>query len=42
MLYGEGIAVYSEINTKHVNKSESYYRLRSFLAENTVLCIYVS
>jgi hypothetical protein len=24
MLYGERIAVYSEIHTKHVNKPESY------------------
>ena len=42
MMYGERIAVYSEIHTKHVNKPESYYRLRSYRAENTVLCIYVS
>jgi hypothetical protein len=42
MLYGERIAVYSEMHTKHVNKAESYYRLRSYSEENTVLCIYVS
>jgi hypothetical protein len=41
MLYGEIIAVYSEIHKKHVNKAESYYRLRSYRAENKVLCIYV-
>jgi hypothetical protein len=42
MLYGERIGVCSEIHTKHVNKAESYYRLRSHRAENTGLCIYVS
>jgi hypothetical protein len=42
MLYGEIIAVCSEIRAKHVNKAESYYRLRSYCVENTVLCIYVS
>jgi hypothetical protein len=38
MLCGEIIAIY----TKHVNKAGSWYRLRSYRAENTVLCIYVS
>jgi hypothetical protein len=42
MLYGERIAVCSEIHTKHVNKAESYYRLRLYCAENTVLWVYVS
>jgi hypothetical protein len=28
--------------TRHVNKTESYCRLRSYCAENRVICIYVS
>jgi hypothetical protein len=42
MLYKEIIAVCAEIRTKHVNKAELYYRLRSYAAENTVLCIYMA
>jgi hypothetical protein len=42
MLCEETIAVCSEIHKRHVNKAESYYRLRPYRAENTVLCIYVS
>jgi hypothetical protein len=42
MLYGERIVVCSEMYAKYVNKAESYYMLRSYRAENRVLCIYVS
>jgi hypothetical protein len=42
MLHREIIAVCSEIRTKHVNEAELYYRLRSYSAENTVLCICVA
>jgi hypothetical protein len=35
MLYGEIIAVSSEILTKDVNKAELYYRLSSYRAVNT-------
>jgi uncharacterized C2H2 Zn-finger protein len=35
MLYGERIAVCSEIQTKHVNKAELYYRLSPYRALNT-------
>jgi hypothetical protein len=37
MLYGETVAVYSKIHKKHVNKAESYYRLRPYCAENSSL-----
>jgi hypothetical protein len=39
---GKKIEVCSEIHTKHINTAESYYRLRSYRAENTVVSIYVS
>jgi hypothetical protein len=42
MLYSEIIPLCSEIHTKHVNKAELYYRLRSYRVKNTVLCIYVA
>jgi hypothetical protein len=42
MLNREINAVFPEIHTKRVNKAELCYRLRSYLAENTVLCIYVA
>jgi hypothetical protein len=35
MLYGETIAVYSEIHTKHINKPELYYSLIPYRAVNT-------
>jgi hypothetical protein len=37
MLFGEIIAVCSEIHTKDVNKAESYYRLRWYREKNTAL-----
>jgi hypothetical protein len=39
MLYREVITVCSKIHLKHVNETELCYRLRSYRAENTVLCI---
>jgi hypothetical protein len=35
MLYGETVAVCSEIHTKHVNKAEFYYKLSPYRAVNT-------
>jgi hypothetical protein len=37
VLCGERIAVCSEFHTNHVNKAESYYRLRPYRAENSSL-----
>jgi hypothetical protein len=42
LLYKEIIGVGSEIHRKHINKAELCYRLRSYLAEDTFLCIYVA
>jgi hypothetical protein len=42
MLYREIIAACPEIHREHVNNAELCYRLRSYRAENTVLCVYVA